>query len=197
LGRAAPLRSVFAGTSFGPPRRRLVSTITGHLVTAEDDIARLLARQVTRPVLFAQAMAEAATGADLIVTAGPDAGLGARATECTGVPAVPIPTALPSGHSLPSGSKDQRGRLGAALAHAIAALFAAGALTDLTPFLAAAGEGGRCGGPSASGDTLASRPAAGCVPRMRCAQEASPSGPALAARAMSSAGAGNPARSVT
>jgi len=194
---AAPLRSVFAGTSFGPPRRRLVSTITGHLVTAEDDIARLLARQVTRPVLFAQAMAEAATGADLIVTAGPDAGLGARATECTGVPAVPIPAALPSGHSLPSGSKDQRGRLGAALAHAIAALFAAGALTDLTPFLAAAGEGGRCGGPSASGDTLASRPAAGCVPRMRCAQEASPSGPAQAARAMSSAGAGNPARSVT
>ena len=45
----------------------------------------LLAGQVTRPVLFAQAMAEAATGADLIVTAGPDAGLGARATECAEV----------------------------------------------------------------------------------------------------------------
>ena len=187
---AAPLRSVFAGTSFGPPRRRLVSTITGHLVTAEDDIARLLAGQVTRPVLFAQAMAEAATGADLIVTAGPDAGLGARATECTGVPAVPIPAALPAGNSLPPGNRDQRGRLGAALTQAIAALFTAGALTDLTPFLSAAG-------PAVSMGTLASRPVADCVPRMRCAQEASPSGPAPAAGAMSGAGAGNPARSAT
>ena len=43
-------------------------------------MARLLAGQVTRPVLFAQAMAQAATGADLIMTAGPgpDAGLTAR-----------------------------------------------------------------------------------------------------------------------
>jgi len=130
------------------------------------------------------------------VTAGPDAGLSARATECTGVPAVPIPAALPPGNSLSPGNRDQRGRLGAALTQAIAALFAAGALTDLTPFLAAAGEEGRRGGPSASVGTLASRPAAGCVPRMRCAQEASPSGPSPAG-AMSGAGAGNPARSVT
>ena len=52
---AAPLRSVLAGSSFAPPRRRLVSTITGHLVTLEDDILfRMLADQVTRPVLFAR-----------------------------------------------------------------------------------------------------------------------------------------------
>jgi hypothetical protein len=139
-------------------------------------------------VLFAQAMAEAATGADLIVTAGPDAGLAARATECTGVPAVPIPAALPAGNSLPP-NRDQRGGLGAALTQAITPLFAAGALTDLTPFLSAAG-------PAVSGGTLASRSAAGCVPRMRCAQEAGPSGPSPAG-AMSGAGAGNPARSVT
>jgi enediyne polyketide synthase len=107
----APLRSVFAGTSFGPPRRRLISTITGRLVTAEDDMARLLAGQVIRPVLFAQAMAQAAAGADLIMTAGlePDAGLTARAAECGGVPAVPIPAALPPGNT------DPRGRPGAAL----------------------------------------------------------------------------------
>ena len=43
--------------------------------------------------------------------------------------------------------------------------------------------------------TLASRPVADCVPRMRSAQEAGPSGPAPAAGAMSGAGAGNPARS--
>jgi hypothetical protein len=150
---------------------------------------------VTRPVLFAQAMAEAATGADLIVTAGPDAGLGARATECTGVPTVPTPALLPPGHSLPLENRDQRDRLGAALTQAIAALFTAGALTDLTPFLSAARPA--VSGPAVSGGTLASRPVAGCVPRMRCAQEASPSGPAPAAGAMSGAGAGNPARSVT
>jgi acyl transferase domain-containing protein len=193
---AAPLRSVFAGTSFGPPRRRLISTITGRLVTAEDDMARLLAGQVTRPVLFAQAMAQAAAGADLIMTAGlgPDAGLTARAAECGGVPAVPIPAALPPGNT------DPRGRPGAALTQALAALFTAGALTDLRPFLpgANAGEEGRAregitgGGREMSGSTLASR----TVPRMRAAEEAGPSGPASAG-AVSCGGAGNPARSVT
>ena len=193
---AAPLRSVFAGTSFSPPRRRLISTITGRLVTAEDDMARLLAGQVTRPVLFAQAMAQAAAGADLIMTAGlgPGAGLTARAAECGGVPAVPIPASL-----LP-GNTDQTGRPGAALTQALAALFTAGALTDLTPFLPAADageegrarEGGIGGEREMSGSTLASR----TVPRMRAAEEAGPSGPAPAG-AVSCGGAGNPARSVT
>ncbi|HEY3650287.1 MAG TPA: acyltransferase domain-containing protein [Streptosporangiaceae bacterium] len=193
---AALLRSVYAGTSFGPPPRRLISTITSRVVTAEDDMARLLAGQVTRPVLFAQAMAQAAAGADLIVTAGPgsDSGLTARAAACGGVPAVPIPAALPPG------STDQKGRPGAALTEALAALFTAGALTDLTPFLpaASAGEerrarqGGTRGGREMSGSTLAGR----TVPRMRAAEEAGPSGPAPAG-AVSCGGAGNPARSVT
>jgi hypothetical protein len=61
-------------------------------------------------VLFAQAMAQAAAGADLIVTAGPgpNAGLTARAAECGGVPAVPIPAALPLRNT------DQRGPHGTA-----------------------------------------------------------------------------------
>jgi hypothetical protein len=75
------------------------------------------------------------------------------------------------------------------MARCAAPLRSVGALTDLTPFLSAAG-------PAVSGGTVASRPAAGCVPRMRCAQEAGPSGPSPAG-AMSGAGAGNPARSVT
>jgi hypothetical protein len=49
------------------------------------------------------------------------------------VPAVPIPAALPLGNM------DQKGPHGAALTQALAALFTAGALTDLTPFLPAAG----------------------------------------------------------
>jgi hypothetical protein len=66
---------------------------------------------------------------------GSDSGLTARAAACGGVPAVPIPAALPPG------STDQKGRPGAALTEALAALFTAGALTDLTPFLPAASAG--------------------------------------------------------
>ena len=168
---AAPLRSVFAGTSFAPPRRRLFSTITGRLVMPQDDLARMLAAQVTRPVLFGQAMAQAAETADLIVTAGPDAGLAARAAECGGVPAV----AIPAGHRADTNLRT--------LTKAIAALFTAGALTDLTPFLAASRA---CvSGVTVSRETLASR----TVPRMRDAEP--PAG-----QAGDGAGGRTPARSV-
>jgi len=175
---AAPLRSVFAGTSFAPPRRRLFSTVTGRLVTPQDDLARMLAAQVTRPVLFGQAMAQAAEAADLIVTAGPDAGLAARAAECGGVPAVAIPAAVPAGHRA---ATDLR-----TLTQAIAALFTAGALTDLTPFLAASRA---CvSGGTVSRETLASR----TVPRMRDAEPPAPP----AGQAGGGAGGKTPARSV-
>jgi hypothetical protein len=175
---AAPLRSVLAATSFAPPRRRLISTITGRLVTAEDDLAWLLAVQVTRPVLFARAMAQAAAAADLIVIAGPDAGLGGRAAECGGVPAVAIPAVrgvprAPGGHGAP-GTHRASGVQGprpapdqVALAQAVAALFAAGAITDLAPYLGQAR-------PARSGGTLASR----TVPRMRTAEPLAPARPA-------------------
>jgi enediyne polyketide synthase len=115
---AAPLRSVLAATSFAPPRRRLVSTITGRLVTAGDDLAWLLGAQVTRPVLFAQAMAQAAAAADLIVIAGPDAGLAGRAAECGGVPAVAIPAVrgVPGTSGAP-GAQEAHGIRGAHGAH--------------------------------------------------------------------------------
>jgi enediyne polyketide synthase len=149
---AAPLRSVLAATSFAPPRRRLVSTITGRLITPDDDLAWLLAAQVTRPVLFAQAIAQAARAADLIVIAGPDAGLADRAAECGGVPAVAIPGVQP-------------GPDRTAMAQAVAALFAAGAVTDLTPYLGQARAAG-------SGGTLASR----TVPRMWTGELLAPAG---------------------
>ena len=59
---AAPLRSVLAGTSFAPPRRGWSPPSPGAWSRLEDDLAWLLAAQVTRPVLFAQAMAQAAQG---------------------------------------------------------------------------------------------------------------------------------------
>ena len=124
----APLRSVLAGTRFAPPRRNLISTVTGRLVMPGDDLADQLARQPSLPVLFAQAMTLAAGQADLIVVAGPDAGLAALAADCCGVPAVTVAGVHPAR------ARDAARNVPAT---AVAALFAAGAVTDLAPFMAA------------------------------------------------------------
>jgi enediyne polyketide synthase len=121
---AAPLRSVMGATDFVAPRRRLISTITGRAITPADDIADLLAGQLARPVLFARALDVAASGADLLVVAGPEASpanassLAAIATAACGVPAIRVP-----------------GDWNATPAQTIATLFAAGAIKDLTGFL--------------------------------------------------------------
>jgi enediyne polyketide synthase len=139
----APLRSVLAGTPFAPPQRRLISTITGRPASPDDDIADLLARQLSLPVLFAQALmaaTEQSERTDLIVTAGPDDGLAIVAAGCSGVPAIALPVTR-------HGTLDANSVISA---QAVAALFAAGAVTDLSPFLAI------------PGSTLA----AGTMPRM-------------------------------
>jgi enediyne polyketide synthase len=178
----APLRGVFAATQVCAPQRSVISTITGQLITGDDDIADLLAGQVAMPVLFAQAMTKAAQGADLIVVAGPDAGLVAAAAGCTGLPAVAIPAlasaglpdATPAGGTGTGGTSTGRagtgrtgtswtgaGDAGAVIpARTVAALFAAGAISDLLPFLTT----------TRPADTLASR----TVPRMRDAEPAEP-----------------------
>ncbi len=127
-GCAAPLRTILAATAFGPPRRGLISTVTGRPVTTDEDIAGLLTEQVTRPVLFAQAMALAAGRADLVVVAGPggdpasgpaahaEPSLAALAAAASGVPAIQLPRV--------------------ADAPTIAALFVAGATEELTPLIA-------------------------------------------------------------
>jgi enediyne polyketide synthase len=150
---AAPLRSVFAGTRTAAPQRRLISTITGQLITSGDDIAELLARQASLPVLFAQAMRQAAQDADLIVAAGPDAGLAATAAECCGLPAITIPAPTRAGLAETTSARTAAALFGAAL-------FAAGVITDLLPFLA----------PSELAGTLASR----TIPRMRLAEPQAP-----------------------
>jgi acyl transferase domain-containing protein len=124
---AAPLRRILAQSRFGPPRHRLVSTVTGRMVTAQDDIALLLAEQITAPVRFTEALAVAADGADLLCVAGPATSLGwmtAMAAGSCAVPAVGI-----------SGAFGRAGRHGPddGMPDAIAALFTAGALTTLDP----------------------------------------------------------------
>jgi enediyne polyketide synthase len=146
----APLRSVFAGTRFASPRRRLVSTITGRLVMPGDDVAEQLAGQLSLPVLFTQALTAAAAEADLIVVAGPDTELAALAADGCGVPAVAVTGAAPGPPA------DAARNTPAAV---VAALFTAGAITDLAPFMAA----------PAPVDLLARQ----TIPRMR---EAEPAG---------------------
>lgn len=131
----APLRSVFAGTRFAPPRRRLISTITGRPVGPGEDLAGLLARQLSQPVLFGPAMALAAQDADLIVTAGPDDGLADLAAGCCAVPCV----AIPPGPGGPGGAYP------GATARAVAALFAAGAVNDVGALDPAGPRGSRAG----------------------------------------------------
>ncbi len=125
---AAPLRTVLAGTAFGSPRPGLISTVTGQPVATDEDVVGLLAEQITRPVLFAQAMALAAERTDLVVVAGPggdpasgpaahaEPSLAALAAAASGAPAIQLPRA--------------------ADAPTIAALFVAGAIKELTPLIA-------------------------------------------------------------
>jgi hypothetical protein len=86
----APLRSVLSRVRFGPPRRRLASTITGRVLTGQQDVAALLCAQLTTPIRFREAIGAVADGADLLVLAAPDPAL-AAAAACTGVPVASVP----------------------------------------------------------------------------------------------------------
>jgi enediyne polyketide synthase len=68
---ATGLADYVSGQSYGSPRRRMVSTVTGTDVPPDVDITGLLRDQVLKPVLFAQAAAAAAADADLVVEVGP------------------------------------------------------------------------------------------------------------------------------
>jgi hypothetical protein len=86
----APLRSVLGQVRFGSPRRRLLSTVTARPLTGQDDLAALLCAQLTSPVRFREALAQAADGAALLVMTAPDDAL-AAAAACSGVPVVSFP----------------------------------------------------------------------------------------------------------
>lgn len=119
-GSVPPMRVITSAIRFSPPRRRVVSTITGQDLTPEDDLADLAARQLAQAVRFAQAIGSATQDADLIIQAGPDVALAAAAAACTQLPVVVLgPTA-------------------SAIPAVLAASFAAGAIDSLRPFLATA-----------------------------------------------------------
>jgi enediyne polyketide synthase len=154
----APLRGVLAGVTFAAPSQRLISTVTGREVTSAADIRDLLCDQLVSPVRFAEALAEAAGSADLLLDTGPGQAMAALAAGCSEVPAVslsagpagaggpdrmtgngPVDPDTPADPDTPDspatpGSLASPGSLAAATT--AAALFAVGAITSLGPLLA-------------------------------------------------------------
>ncbi|MEM7164123.1 MAG: SDR family NAD(P)-dependent oxidoreductase [Planctomycetota bacterium] len=93
-------------------QRRVVSTISGTELRADDDVAALLVRQVTAPVRFQAAFDELAASVDLIIEVGPGATLSAMASAMVNGPIV----------ATDAGGRSLRGLFGA-----VGAAFALGA----------------------------------------------------------------------
>ncbi|MBO0833594.1 MAG: hypothetical protein J2P29_16660, partial [Actinobacteria bacterium] len=105
---------------FGPPRRRLISTVTGAEVESVDDAIDLICYGFTGPDKVADAVKTGTVGATLLLDTGPGQTL-AEAVSDVRVPA----------QSLRSGLSDR-----ANSATVAAALFAAGAVGDAKPLFA-------------------------------------------------------------
>ncbi|HEY9241383.1 MAG TPA: KR domain-containing protein, partial [Streptosporangiaceae bacterium] len=118
--RSAALREVLADTEFADPARRLISAVTGREVTPGTDIRRLLCDQITEPVRLAEALRAVADGVDLLLDTGPGEAMAGLAADAGLVPVVSL-AAGPESPAAPA---------------VAAALFAAGAVTSLSPLLA-------------------------------------------------------------
>ncbi|HST54098.1 MAG TPA: SDR family NAD(P)-dependent oxidoreductase [Pyrinomonadaceae bacterium] len=94
---------------------KVISTITGTTIPAEEDLRELLCRQLTAPVRFVEAAMAAAAEVDLFVEVGPGEILGHLVSEFVDKPCV----------SLAAGGESLRGLLKAA-----GAVFASGACVD-------------------------------------------------------------------
>lgn len=91
MSEAAPVfERVLAEQAFGSLQRPVFSTISGNRVAEGDDVAELLSRQVTEPVLFMNAVRAAVDGADLLIEVGPGRMLSGLVSEFSPVPAIPI-----------------------------------------------------------------------------------------------------------
>ena len=138
VGCAAALKDVLDSITFGPARRRVISTVIGRELTPRDDIRALLCEQVTAPVRFHEAVRAAARVADLFCEAGPGRALAGLAAQCCPLPV--ISTGSVSSADSDGRRKDAAGAnassANAAGANAAAALFAAGAASSLRPLFA-------------------------------------------------------------
>ena len=107
-----PLAEYLEREQFQELQRSLVSTVSGTILSAQDDLRSLLCRQVTEPVRFMEAIEQAAQNVDLFIEVGPGGVLGRLAQDCVEVPVV----------SLDAGGASLRGLL-----NAVGAAYAVGA----------------------------------------------------------------------
>ena len=115
----APMAAVAAGTRFGTPVRRLISSVTGIDFALSGDPAGLLATQLERPALLASALQLASVEADLVLLAARDEQLAASAAACCRLP-VTGPLLEADGSLAPE---------------VLAVLFTSGAIGNPQPFL--------------------------------------------------------------
>ncbi|MGH3829135.1 MAG: SDR family NAD(P)-dependent oxidoreductase [Pseudonocardiaceae bacterium] len=118
---AAAFRDYLRTVPFRPPRHHLVSTVRGRTLTAADSPIELLGEQITAPVRFWDALSEVITNTDLFCEAGPGHTLSALITQSCPIPTVSVDAGNPGDWSL---------------AETAAALFAAGAVPNLSPLFA-------------------------------------------------------------
>jgi enediyne polyketide synthase len=119
---AAELRAAIAQRfRFGPPRRRLISTMTGAEIDSVDDAIDLICSGFGGAEHISEAVADGAIGATLLVETGPGRTLVSAAAKRSRMPAV----SLRSGFADPMNS-----------ARVAAALFAAGAIGLPRPLFA-------------------------------------------------------------
>jgi enediyne polyketide synthase len=77
---------------FGQVGRRVVSTVTGEVLSPDTDIPALLRRQITDPVRFVEAVSRAAGEVDLFVEVGPGRVLTGLTSRVTDVPVMALDT---------------------------------------------------------------------------------------------------------
>ena len=104
--------------SFAKLERRVISTVTAAPLAADADLKALLSAQITKPVLFAEALNLAAGEADLFLEVGPGSVLSGIVRESTGKPVI----------ALDSGGESLRGLLSA-----VACAFVLGAEIQASP----------------------------------------------------------------
>ncbi|WP_433528535.1 SDR family NAD(P)-dependent oxidoreductase [Micromonospora sp. CA-263727] len=84
------------GVRLAAPHRPVVSTITGTELASDADLVALLRRQITEPVRFAAAVAEAGRRVDALIEVGPGQVLSRMARELVDVPVFATVTDAPT-----------------------------------------------------------------------------------------------------
>ncbi|HEX8091584.1 MAG TPA: type I polyketide synthase, partial [Blastocatellia bacterium] len=90
------LKQHLAREEFLPPRRRVISTVTGAPLGQDEDLRLLLCRQITLPVRFSEALTTASEGLDLLIEIGPGHVLSGLAAEFIDVPVIALDAGGPS-----------------------------------------------------------------------------------------------------